>query len=112
MNFKMKLKLLHELNKAAIKAPLNFEFGGVVFKFTAYIRLVPESELKKLTEKQGASDGEIVRELLVSWGDFIDDGKEVPFDKSTLEELLVYSGITARLSVECINAQYRITEKN
>ena len=108
----MKLKLLNQLKSAVISAPLNFEFGGVIFKFTAKIKLVPESELKTLTEKQGANDGETVRELLVSWGDFIDDGKEVPFDKSTLEELLVYSGITARLSVECINAQYRITEKN
>lgn len=108
----MKLKLLTELKTALISAPLNFEFGGVIFKFTAKIKLVSESELKTLTEKQGANDGEIVRSLLVGWDDFFDDGKDVPFDKSTLEELLVYSGITARLSVECINAQYRITEKN
>ena len=74
--------------------------------------MVSESELQTLTEKQGANDGEIVRSLLVGWDDFIDDGKDVPFDKSTLEEMLAYSGITARLSVECINAQYRITEKN
>lgn len=108
----MKLKLLSQLKNAVISAPLNFEFGGVVFKFTAKIKLVPESELKTLTEKQGANDGEIVRTLLVGWDDFFDDGKEVPFDKSTLEEMLAYNGITARLSVECINAQYRITEKN
>ncbi|MEM5546998.1 hypothetical protein [Pseudoalteromonas fuliginea] len=108
----MKLKLLNDLKKAVINAPLNFEFGGLLFKFTAQIKLVPESELKILTEKQGANDGDIVRELLVSWDDFIDDGKDVPFDKSTLEELLVYSGLTARLSVECVNAQYRINEKN
>lgn len=108
----MKLKLLNDLKSAVISAPLNFEFGGVMFKFNAKIKLVPESELKTLTEKQGASDSEIVRELLVGWDDFIDDGKEVLFDKSTLEEMLAYSGLTARLSVECINAQYRITEKN
>lgn len=108
----MKLKLLNALKNAVISAPLDFEFGGLPFKFTAKIKLVPESELKTLTETQGTSDGEIVRELLVGWDDFIDDGKDVPFDKSTLEELLIYSGLTARLSVECINAQYRITEKN
>jgi len=108
----MKLKLLNQLKSAVISAPLNFEFGGVIFKFTAKIKLVPESELKTLTENQGANDNKIVRALLVGWDDFFDDGKDVPFDKSTLEEMLAYSGITARLSVECINAQYRITEKN
>jgi len=108
----MKLKLLNDLKTAVVKAPLNFEFGGVLFKFTAHIKLVTESELKLLTEKQGANDGEIVRELLISLDGFVDDGKDVPFANDTLEELLAYSGITARLSVECINAQYRIHEKN
>lgn len=108
----MKLKLLNELKNAVIYAPLHFEFGGLTFKFTAHVKLVTEQALKTLTEKKGANDGKIVRELLTGWNDFFDDGKDVPFARDTLEELLAYSGITARLSVECINAQYRIHEKN
>jgi len=108
----MKLKLLNDLKTALISAPLNFEFGGLTFKFTAKIKLLTHSEVAAITAREGAEDADIVRELLVGWDDFIDDGKDVPFDKSTLDELLVYGGLASRLSVECINAQYRITEKN
>lgn len=108
----MKLKLLNQLKNAVISAPLNFEFGGLTFKFTAKIKLLTHSEVTAVTERKGAEDTDIVRELLVGWDDFVDDGKDVLFDKNTLDELLVYGGLASRLSVECINAQYRITEKN
>jgi len=108
----MKLKLLNELKNAVAEAPLNFNFGGVQFKFTAKIKVVDEKILDDLTSKQGANDKEIVRDLLIGWAGFVDDGKQVPFATETLEEMLVYPGLTARLSVECINTQYRVQEKN
>lgn len=108
----MKLKLLEELKNTSAEAPLNFTFGGVKFKFTAKIKIVDEKTLEELTGKQGANDKEIVRDLLIGWDEFVDEGKQVPFATDTLEEMLNYPGLTARLSVECINTQYRIQEKN
>ncbi|WP_199525381.1 hypothetical protein [Pseudoalteromonas sp. bablab_jr011] len=108
----MKLKLLDELKNTSAEAPLNFTFAGVQFKFTAKIKIVDEQTLEELTSKQGANDKEIVRDLLIGWDEFVDEGKQVPFATDTLEEMLAYPGITARLSVECINAQYRVQEKN
>ena len=107
----MKLKLLEVLKNASAEAPLNFTFAGVLFKFTAKIKIVDEQTLDELTNKQN-SDKDIVRELLIGWDDYIDEGKQVPFANDTLEEMLAFPGLTARLSVECINAQYRVQEKN
>lgn len=108
----MKLKLLNNIKNATVEAPLNFSFGGVQFKFTAKIKLVDEEKLNELTMKRGTDDKDIVRDLLIGWDDFIDEGNDVPFDKETLEEMLRYPGLSSRLSVECIQAQYRIQEKN
>ncbi|WP_063706164.1 hypothetical protein [Pseudoalteromonas gelatinilytica] len=108
----MKLRLLEELKNTSAEAPLNFTFAGVQFKFTAKIKIVDEQTLEELTGKQSANDKEIVRDLLIGWDEFVDEGKQVPFATDTLEEMLAYPGLTARLSVECINAQYRVQEKN
>jgi len=108
----MKLKLLEELKNASAEAPLNFTFAGVLFKFTAKIKIVDEKTLDELTNKQNSNDKDIVRELLIGWDDYVDEGKQVPFATDTLEEMLTFPGLTARLSVECINAQYRVQEKN
>ena len=108
----MKIRLLEELKNTSAEAPLNFTFAGVQFKFTAKIKIVDEQTLEELTGKQSANDKEIVRDLLIGWDEFVDEGKQVPFATDTLEEMLAYPGLTARLSVECINAQYRVQEKN
>jgi len=108
----MKLKCLNKLTNAIIKAPLNFEFGGVRFKFTAHIKLIEQSEVDRISTEAGARDDKVVRELLVGWEGFSDEGKDVPFDAETLDEMLTYGAISGKLSVECINAQYRVQEKN
>ncbi|WP_141235641.1 hypothetical protein, partial [Pseudoalteromonas sp. NBT06-2] len=100
------------LHDAVIDAPLNFEFGGVAFKFNAQVKLVEESEINTLTSGAIASDKNTVKALLVGWSGFIDEGKDVPFSTDTLNEMLSFGAIAGRLAVECINAQYRVTEKN
>ena len=107
----MKLKCLSNLN-AIIESPINFEFGGVQFKFTAHIKLVEDDVITKLTSASGVTDPKIVRELLIGWDNFVDDGIDVKFSNDVLEQLLCYGAIAGKLSVECINAQYRVQEKN
>ncbi|MBQ4840055.1 hypothetical protein [Pseudoalteromonas luteoviolacea] len=108
----MKLKKLEQLKDATIHAPLHFEYGGVEFKFTAHIKLVPDTDIEKLTDPHSTTDKAIVGQLLVGWDDFVDDGNSIPFSKDVLDEMLGFGGITGRLSTECINAQYRVQEKN
>lgn len=107
----MKLKKLEQLKNAIILAPINFEFGGVEFKFDAKIKLVPEAEMTKLVDGSKKDDA-IVRELLIGWDNFVDDGQQVTFGGDVLDELLSYGAIAGRLSIECVNAQYRVQEKN
>ncbi|MEK0158267.1 hypothetical protein WLQ65_03795 [Pseudoalteromonas piscicida] len=107
----MKLKKLEQLKNATILAPINFAFGGVEFKFDAKIKLVPEAEMSKLVDGSKKDDA-IVRELLIGWDNFVDDGQQVTFGGDVLDELLSYGAIAGRLSVECVNAQYRVQEKN
>ncbi|MEJ6473814.1 hypothetical protein [Pseudoalteromonas piscicida] len=107
----MKLKKLEQLKNATILAPINFAFGGVDFKFDAKIKLVPEAEMSKLVDGSKKDDA-IVRELLIGWDNFVDDGQQVVFKRDVLDELLSYGAIAGRLSVECVNAQYRVQEKN
>ena len=108
----MKLKLLNTLQDAVIKAPLHFEFGGVTFKFTAHIKLLDTPQIDELTSNNTKTDQQIARELLVGWDGFIDEGQPVPFSSDVLEQLLVYGGIAGRITAECVNAQYRVQEKN
>jgi len=108
----MKLRCLNKLSNATIKAPLNFEFGGVTFKFTALIKVVDQDDLDELLNPASSTDVQTVRALLTGWEEFIDEGETVEFNAETLEEMLKYGGIAGRLSVECINAQYRVQEKN
>ena len=108
----MKLKCLAKVSQALIKSPLNFEFGGVLFKFTAHIKIVDQDEIDKITSSKNASDATTARGLLVGREGFSDDGKDVAFDSETLDEMLRFGGIAGKLSVECINAQYRVQEKN
>ena len=103
----MKLKCLAKVQKALISAPLNFEYGGVTFAFTAKIKLVDDATVTALT-----TDKQTVKDLLVGWDDFVDEGQDVPFSKEVLDEMLGFPGIAGRLSIECVNAQYRVTEKN
>lgn len=107
----MKLKKLEQLKNATILAPINFAFGGVDFKFDAKIKLVPEAEMSKLVDGSKKDDA-IVRELLIGWDNFVDDGQQVTFGGEVLDELLSYGAIAGRLSIECVNAQYRVQEKN
>ncbi|USE71526.1 hypothetical protein CTT31_20805 [Pseudoalteromonas maricaloris] len=107
----MKLKKLEQLKNATILAPINFAFGGVDFKFDAKIKLVPEAEMTKLVDGSKKDDA-IVRELLTGWDNFVDDGTQVAFSNDVLNELLSYGAIAGRLSIECVNAQYRVQEKN
>lgn len=108
----MRLTCLTKLHDAVIDAPLNFEFGGVAFKFTAQVKLIEETALNLLTTGDKANDKLTVKALLVGWSGFIDEGKDVPFSTDTLNEMLSFGAIAGRLAVECINAQYRVTEKN
>ncbi|MCG7549206.1 hypothetical protein [Pseudoalteromonas sp. Of7M-16] len=108
----MKLKKLEQLKDATILAPVHFEYGGVEFKFTAHIKLVPEQDIETLTDPRNTTDKAIVEQLLVGWDDFVDEGKSIPFSKDVLQEMLGFGGISGRLSAECINAQYRVQEKN
>lgn len=105
----MSLKCLQKLKDAVIERPISFEFGGVHFKFTAQIKVVEQTEIEKLTKKL---DADVVRGLMVGWKGFVDDGKDVPFNSETLDEMLQYGGIAGRLSVEFVNAQYQVQEKN
>ena len=107
----MKLKKLESLKNAVIEAPLKFEFGGVLFDFTAKVKLVSKSEISELTSGS-KSDFDIVKSLLVGWDKFEDEGQTVAFSEDILNELAQYDGIIGRISVECINAQYRVQEKN
>lgn len=107
----MKLSLLTQLKNAHIKQPIDFDFGGVRFAFTAHIKLVTQSELDALTANN-SHDADIVRTLLIDWDAFVDNKKDVPFSDAVLDELLAYGGIAGRLAVECVNAQYRVQEKN
>ncbi|MBS3796673.1 MULTISPECIES: hypothetical protein [unclassified Pseudoalteromonas] len=107
----MKLKLLDRLKKATIAAPVNFTFAGETIAMTLHVRVKTNEELEKITS--GAQqDKEIVKELLAGWEDFQDEGKDVPFSDEVLEQLLSVPAVTGRLSVECINANYRVQEKN
>ncbi|MCF2855916.1 hypothetical protein L1286_00405 [Pseudoalteromonas sp. SMS1] len=108
----MKLKKLSKLKDATIHAPIHFEYGGVEFKFNAHIKLVPENDIEKLTDPKNTTDKNIVEQLLIGWDGFIDEGKDITFSKDVLDEMLCFGGITGRLSAECINAQYRVQEKN
>ncbi|NOU50268.1 hypothetical protein HG263_06895 [Pseudoalteromonas sp. JBTF-M23] len=108
----MNLKLLEQLENAVIKAPLNFDFGGVNFKFTAHIKMLTTEQIDELTVTQRAEDKALVKELLVGWEDFVDQGETVAFSQDVLVQLLKYGGIAGRLAAECINAQYRVQEKN
>jgi len=108
----MKLKCLKKLKNAVINAPLDFEFGGIAFKFNAEVKLVDEDEINALTTSTKATDKNTVKNLLVGWSGFVDEGEDVPFSTDTLNEMLSFGAIAGRLAVECINAQYRVTEKN
>ncbi|SFD55205.1 hypothetical protein [Pseudoalteromonas denitrificans] len=108
----MKLTCLKKLSSALIDCPVKFEFGGVLFDFTAQVKLVDEVTLTAMTTGEKVSDKKTVKDLLVGWSGFNDEGKNVPFDKETLDEMLVYGAISGRLAVECVNAQYRVIEKN
>lgn len=107
----MRLKKLEQLKDAVIEAPLKFEFGGVLFDFTAKVKLASKGEIAELTSG-GKSDFDIVKSLLVGWDKFEDEGQSVEFSQDVLNELAQYDGIIGRISVECINAQYRVQEKN
>lgn len=107
----MKLKFLEKLENYQIKKPIEFTYHGTLIKFTGHIRLVKTDELQQLTST-GASDAQTVRELLLGWEGFQDDGQDVPFSADTLNELLEYGGIAGRLAVEVVNAQYEVREKN
>ena len=84
----------------------------MTFKFTAHIKLVDDDEITSITSGQDATDQHIVRALLIGWDNFVDDGVEVAFSPETLNEMIRFGGISGKLSVECINAQYRVQEKN
>jgi hypothetical protein len=107
----MKLKFLEKLENYQIKKPIEFNYHGTLIKFTGHIRLVKTDELQQLTIT-GASDAQTVRELLLGWEGFQDDGQDVPFSSETLNELLEYGGIAGRLAIEVVNAQYEVREKN
>ncbi len=107
----MKLKFLEKLENYQIKKPIEFTYHGTLIKFTGHIHLVKLDELQKLTSA-GTSDAQTVRELLIGWENFSDDGQDVPFSPDTLNELLEYGGIAGRLAVEVVNAQYEVREKN
>ena len=107
----MKLKKLEQLKDAVIEAPLKFEFGGVLFDFTAKVKLVSKDKIAELTSGS-KSDIDIVKTLLVGWDKFEDEGQAVEFAQEVLNELAQYDGSIGRISVECINAQYRVQEKN
>lgn len=108
----MKLRCLKTLSNATINTPINFTFGGVTFEFTAHIKLIDLDALNKLTTGPNANDEQIVRTLLTGWSGFVDEGETVDFDLDTLDEMLKFGGISGKLSVECVQAQYRVQEKN
>ncbi|AZZ98252.1 hypothetical protein [Pseudoalteromonas sp. R3] len=107
----MKLKLLEQLKNAQIDMPLDFEFGGLAFKFTAQIKLITQSEIDEITSGN-LSDADVVRKLLVGWTGFTYEGEDAPYSEGAKEEMLAYGALAARLSSASIQAQYAVQEKN
>lgn len=113
----MKLKFLEKLDGLVIERPVDFSYHGVRVQFTALIDLVPTDKIAEITSGQGSSDAGTVRKLLTGWKHMKDPTAEndkatdVEFSPDTLDELLRYGGIAARLAIECVNAQYEVREK-
>ncbi|ALU41939.1 hypothetical protein [Pseudoalteromonas rubra] len=107
----MKLKKLANLKNVRIEMPIDFELGGVAFKFTALVKLVTQADIDDIN-KNKTSDPEIVSQLLVGWTGFTDEGEDVPYSQGVKAEMLAFPGIANRLATACLQAQYAVQEKN
>ena len=98
----------------SVQIPSN---GGTFEKqvFDGEFKRMTDSRLKEIRAKVEAdemTDADFVREVMVGWKGVTDDGVDVPFSQSTLDQLLEIPGVSAAVVVSVIESLSGLKRKN
>lgn len=55
------------------------------------------TELRELQDREGMTDDAFIREVLVGWRGVQDDGQDVPFSATALDQMLQVPGVAAAI---------------
>ena len=84
--------------------------------FTAHFKNISQSRFKemiKMVEDKQIDDVDVAKEVLLGWEDLIDgEGEEVPFNKSTLNQLLEVRGFATAVGFAFMESNEEIFVKN
>ena len=84
--------------------------------FTAHFKNISQSRFKemiKMVEDKQIDDIDVAKEVLLGWEDLVDkEGQEVPFNKSTLNQLLEVRGFATAVGFAFMESNEEIFVKN
>ena len=84
--------------------------------FTAHFKNISQSRFKemiKMVEDKQIDDMDVAKEVLLGWEDMVDtEGVDVPFNKSTLNQLLEVRGFATAVGFAFMESNQQIYEKN
>lgn len=91
--------------------------GGKYTKetFDAQFERLSQTQLRELNEQIEAgklTDSEFVRQVLKGWRGVTDDGNELPFSPTTLDQLLDVPTVASSIVMAFIKAHQGVTRKN
>ena len=100
------------------KVEVNVNKDGSVHTevFTALFKNITQSrfrEMIKMVEDKQIDDMDVAKEVLLGWEDMVaTDGSDVPFNKSTLNQLLEVRGFATAVGFAFMESNQQIYEKN
>ena len=100
------------------KVEVNVNKDGTVHTevFTALFKNISQSRFKemiKMVEDKQIDDIDVAKEVLLGWEDLVDaEGQEVPFNKSTLNQLLEVRGFATAVGFAFMESNEEIFVKN
>ena len=100
--------------KVELQVPTDDGYQDIDFEVK--FKMIPQSKLMKLAAKQrkdGSTDAEIVKEIMVGWRGVIDnEGKEIPYSIKARDQLLDTMGVASAIGEVFFDSRVRAKRKN
>ena len=100
--------------KVVVKINVDGEVSQEIF--TSHFKNISQSRFKemiKMVEDKQIDDIDVAKEVLLGWEDLVDgEGQEVPFNKSTLNQLLEVRGFATAVGFAFMESNEEIFVKN